>query len=190
MFAVKSCRVVPFRLSAFGVIVSRRKATVLPDASLTSIWRYACGFSQMTPVSVPLRSRHLLPSNSTLKPWWADAEPANPRRPHTAITAPASLTLIAFFLPLKDSSGGNLPSTLSARNFGPGRGGLGELRGVDAHVRLHLAELDRRTAVRPGDHALERHLDTGHIAVIRVVDLRRDDADGRIHEANLPHEQP
>jgi hypothetical protein len=37
MFAVKSCLVVPFRLSAFGVIISSRHATVLPAASVTSI---------------------------------------------------------------------------------------------------------------------------------------------------------
>src|SRR6476659_5894846 len=54
----------------------------------------------MTPVSVPLRSMHLVPSNSTLKPWCADAVPANPRRQPAATTAPASLIFIALFLPL------------------------------------------------------------------------------------------
>src|SRR5215470_6050977 len=143
----------------------------------------------MTPVSVPFKSRHLVPSNSTLKPWCADAEAANPSRPHTAIKAPANLTLIAFFLPLKDSSGGNLLSTLSHCNLGPGRGRFGELRGRDADVGLHLAKLDCRAAVGPGDHALERYLHAADVAVIRVIDLRRHHADRGIDEADLPHEQ-
>src|SRR5258705_5533667 len=102
MFAVKSWRLVPFRFRAFGVIISRCHDTALPAASGIFISRYACGFSHMTPVSMPFRSRHLLPSNSTLNPWWAEAPPAHPSRHHTAIDAPA-MTLFTLFLPLRDN---------------------------------------------------------------------------------------
>src|SRR5258705_359691 len=67
---------------------------------------------------------------------------------------------------------------------------LRELRRRDAHVRLDLAELDRRAAVGPGNHSLERHFHAGDVAVIGIVDLRRDDADRGVDEAHLPHEQP
>ena len=54
--------------------------------------RYACGFSQSMPVRVPLMSVHFDPSNSTAKPWWADAgAPPNGR----AKTAARTLTLFA-----------------------------------------------------------------------------------------------
>src|SRR5258705_6265029 len=153
----------------------------------------------MTPVSVPFRSMHLVPSNSTLKPWCAEAEPAHPRRQHVATTAPATLILIAFFLPLEDigliDCGLYTPKsrTLSrrrSRRLRLPRRRFRELRRRDAHVRLDLAELDRRAAVGPGNHSLERHFHAGDVAVIGIVDLRRDDADRGVDEAHLPHEQP
>src|SRR5580765_576888 len=107
----------------------------------------------MTPESVPFKSMHLLPSNSTLKPWWADAKPARPSSPHTAINTPTSLTFIAFFLPLEDSTDisgsrglynamGCSLSRLRARRPGLWRRRFRELRRSDADVRLHLAQLD------------------------------------------------
>src|SRR6185503_4100793 len=153
----------------------------------------------MTPVSVPFRSMHLLPSNSTLKPWCADALPANPRRQPAATTTPASLILIAFSFPLEHVTVWfdirtfyASPHRLSRqRRPGPWRrhGRPGELRRPDTDVGLHLAQLDRRSAVGPGDDAAERHLDPGDVAVVGIVDLRRNDADRRIDEAHLPDQQ-
>src|SRR6266581_2576036 len=149
----------------------------------------------MTPERVPFRSMHLVPSNSTLNPWCAYAEPARPSRPHTTIDAPASLTLIAFFLPLEDStdvtgSRGLYNATrcwlsrLRTRRFGFGRRRFGELGRVDARIRLHLAQLDRRSAVGPGDNPAERYLDTGDSTVIRIVDLCGNHADRRVDKAD------
>src|SRR6267143_2340050 len=103
---------------------------------------------------------------------------------HTAIDAPA-MTLFTLFLPLEDEWFSMLPRL----GFGPRRGRFGKLRRIDSHVRLHLAELDRGSAVGPGNHAPERHPHARDVAVVRVVDLRRDDADGRVDEADLPHEK-
>src|SRR6266850_4282666 len=113
---------------------------------------------------------HLVPSNSTLKPWCAYPEPGKPSRQHAAITAPASVTPITFFPSLEESSGliGSLSvyeyarrpflsRLLRSRRFGFGGGRFGELCRVNARIRLHLAQLDRRSAVRPGDNPPERY---------------------------------
>src|SRR5215467_12409504 len=64
-----------------------------------------------------------------------------------------------------------------------------ELRGVDRHVQLDVAELEVVAAVEPGERPAERKLDPADVAVVRVVDLRRHAADRRAAVAHHPHEQ-
>ena len=63
-------------------------------------------------------------------------------------------------------------------------------RGIDGDVGLHVGQLDGRLHVglarRPG----ERHLDAGHLAVVGVVDLRRDGAERGHVPPHQPDEQP
>ena len=56
-------------------------------------------------------------------------------------------------------------------------------------IRLHLAQLDRRSAVRPGDNSAERYFDTADSPVVRIVNLRGNDADRGVDEMDLPHEK-
>src|SRR5215831_12533359 len=46
-----------------------------------------------------------------------------------------------------------------------------EFRGVNLGIRLHFGQLRGGLTVRPGHSPAERHLDTGKVAVILIVDL-------------------
>src|SRR5512138_167975 len=117
----------------------------------------------MTPVSVPFKSMHLVPSNSTLKPWCADA--ATPRRDHAATTTPAYLIFISFFLPVGlYTRPPRVLSRLRRRRFRLRRRRFRKLPRLDAYVRLYLSQLDRRSPIGPGDDAFERHLHARDVA--------------------------
>ena len=70
------------------------------------------------------------------------------------------------------------------------RSGCGELRRGDLDIRLHIAQLNDRAAIGPGPDHVERNLDSRDHAIVRVIDLRGNDAHGGVAIAHLPQENP
>src|SRR6267378_3668869 len=66
---------------------------------------------------------------------------------------------------------------------------LGELRGIDCHVRLHSGQLVHRAPIQPAHRPLERHLDPGDIAIVAVIDACYEPSDRRSVVAYEPDEQ-
>src|ERR1700691_5425320 len=55
---------------------------------------------------------------------------------------------------------------------------LPEHRRVDRHIDFHIVQLVGVPAVQPGEGIAERELDSTHVAIIIVIDLRRNASDG------------
>src|SRR6267143_2817453 len=69
------------------------------------------------------------------------------------------------------------------------RGRFGKPRRLDWNVRPHLFQLNGRFAVRPRDDRAKWDLDPGDVAVVLVIGLRRNRADGRLIPAHNSLEQ-
>src|SRR5579872_5843085 len=57
--------------------------------------------------------------------------------------------------------------------------GSAEYSGIDRDIRLHLGQLKTVPSIQPREGELERELNAAHGAVIVVIDLGRNAADGR-----------
>src|SRR5437879_1558185 len=84
---------------------------------------------------------------------------------------------------------------LSSREPGSGvcgfwRSGFGKFGRVDGYVRLNLRRCVDGLAVEPAQRPLKRHLGTGDVAIIVIVNLRGRKADFGIGIAHLPYQQP
>src|SRR6185369_14177127 len=64
-----------------------------------------------------------------------------------------------------------------------------ELRGVNRYVNLHVAELEGISAIQPGERVFERELDAVDVAIVGVVHLCRNAADGGRAVAHYTHQQ-
>src|SRR4029077_11015115 len=69
-------------------------------------------------------------------------------------------------------------------------GGFGEFGRIDRHVSLNLSRREDGLAVEPAHRPLIRHLDSGEIAIIFIINLRRGKTDLRIRVAHMPHQPP
>src|SRR5687768_9715912 len=111
-------------------------------------------------------------------PWCANAAPPTSR------ATPARKDTIRMFM--DTSNGPNLPLCQRIRRahilqLGPGRRRRPcELGRVYRHVQLDVGQLRRGLSGRPGRNPAEWHLDAVDLAIVRVIDLNRHPADGRL----------
>src|SRR6266849_5357576 len=91
----------------------------------------------------------------------------------------------------KSTTLGGLVQGLRSCGLGQWRrwGRLGELGGVDLGVRFHVAELKGGAAVDPGYGPAKGHLDAGDVAIVSVVNLGGNAADGHVGVTHLANQQ-
>src|SRR5262245_54700770 len=70
-----------------------------------------------------------------------------------------------------------------------GRCGFCEPRAVNGNVQLNGSKFNNGTAVGPCCGHLEGHLYSRHVAVVGIVDLRRNCADRRVRIVQQPHQE-